>query len=260
MRRLKASLWGESIKVYRSTLPLISFLVIVFFTILMGFLLFILKHPELAGKSRAAALKASMLGNANWTMYFEILSMLISMGGLIGFGFITSWIFGREYSDHTIKDIIALPTPRSIIVMAKFIITGILCILISLIIFVLGLCAGWLVALDGWSLSLALESFKTYIVCALLTIVLCTPIAFFASYGRGYLPPMGFVVIIIGITQLLGFLGYGPYFPWAVPSLISGAAGTGSAHLGILSYIIVFFTGITGYAGTYLWWRFADQN
>ncbi|MGE5557249.1 MAG: hypothetical protein ACM3WV_01415 [Bacillota bacterium] len=30
---------------------------------------------------------------------------------------------------------------------------------------------------------------------SLLTLLLCTPVAFFASYGRGYLPPMGFAFL-----------------------------------------------------------------
>ena len=45
-------------------------------------------------------------------------------------------------------------------------------------------------------------------VTSLLTMLLCTPVAFFASYGRGYLPPVGFAIVTLGL---------GPYFPWGIP-------------------------------------------
>jgi ABC-type transport system involved in multi-copper enzyme maturation permease subunit len=41
---------------------------------------------------------------------------------VIGFAFVTSWVFGREYSDRTVKDLLALPAPRSSIVLSKFIV------------------------------------------------------------------------------------------------------------------------------------------
>jgi len=45
--------------------------------------------------------------------------------GLIGFAFVTGWVFGREYSDRTVKDLLALPTPRLSIVLSKFIVVAI---------------------------------------------------------------------------------------------------------------------------------------
>jgi len=45
-----------------------------------------------------------------------------------------------------------------------------------------------------------------------------------------------------------------------IPSLYSGAAGVEGTHLGIISYVILCFTGAAGVVGTLAWWRFADQN
>ena len=49
------------------------------------------------------------------------LSMGIAGGGAILFALITAWVFGREFSDHTAKELLALPTPRWVIVGAKFV-------------------------------------------------------------------------------------------------------------------------------------------
>ena len=95
---------------------------------------------------------------------------------------------------------------------------------------------------------------------SLLTILLCTPVAFFASYGRGYLPPMGYVIITMVFMQFIGILGLASYFPWAIPVLYSGAGGSENTSVGIMSYVILILTSLFGVIGTYLWWRFADQT
>lgn len=96
-------------------------------------------------------------------------------------------------------------------------------------------------------------------VTSLLTILLCTRIAFFASYGRGYLPPIGFALLTLIIAQFTGLVGLGPYFPWRIPILYATSIGGESAQLGLISYTILFLTSILGLIGTLVWWRFADQ-
>ena len=39
--------------------------------------------------------------------------MLIAAGGFILFVLIISWVFGREFADHTVKDLLAVPVHRS---------------------------------------------------------------------------------------------------------------------------------------------------
>ncbi|MBC8390663.1 MAG: ABC transporter permease [Actinobacteria bacterium] len=52
------------------------------------------------------------------------------MKGVIGFGFVTSWVFGREYSYRIIKNMLTLSISRYIIVLSKFIAAAIWCFLI----------------------------------------------------------------------------------------------------------------------------------
>jgi ABC-2 type transport system permease protein len=55
-------------------------------------------------------------------------------------------------------------------------------------------------------------------------------------------------------------MGWGDWFPWAVPGLFSGAAGPRENLLGMHSYVIVIVTSIIGLAMTFYWWRNADQT
>ncbi|WP_394697887.1 ABC transporter permease [uncultured Methanomethylovorans sp.] len=53
---------------------------------------------------------------------FKLSTEIILTLGTIGFGIISSWIFGREYSDRVIQDLLALPVPRSTIVLSNFVV------------------------------------------------------------------------------------------------------------------------------------------
>jgi ABC-2 type transport system permease protein len=48
--------------------------------------------------------------------------------GLMGFGILSSWVFGREYQDQTFKDLLSLPISRTSLVCSKFFALG-LCFL-----------------------------------------------------------------------------------------------------------------------------------
>jgi ABC-2 type transport system permease protein len=261
MKSLFPALWAEILKIRRSIMFWITIIVSLFIIVMMGFLMFVLKYPEYARKYRLVAAKASFIGKADWPSYLGMLTMAMATGGMVGFGFVTSWIFGREYADRTIKDLLSLPTSRSSIVLSKFISLGIWCFLLSILIFFLGIPTGFVLDLADWTFEAFQRGVITYTATCLSTILLCTPVAFFASFGRGFLPPLGFVVLTMILAQVILVLGYGHYFPWAIPALLSGAAGSESAQLlNGMSYIFFFLTSAAGLFATFAWWRFADQT
>ena len=260
MNHVYNALWAENLKFRRSKLFPISIIVAFFFDLVMAFMMFVLKHPETARRYGLIAAKASIAGRADWPSYFLLLTMVVMAGGLIGFGFIASWIFGREYSDRTVKDLLALPAPRSAVVTAKFIAVGLWSVFLSLLVFAGGLLCGAVVGLDDWSIDVLAEGAARFAGTAGLTLVLSAVPALFASFGRGFLPPVGFIILSLLLAQISQLLGYAAYFPWAIPLVFSGAGGTDAGPLGAASYIIVLTVSAAGLAGTYAWWRLADQT
>ena len=113
MSKLNKALWVEILKVKKSKIFWITITAFSFITIVIALMMFILKNPELARNTGLLGEKAQIIGEASWPSYFEILSQIIAMGGLVGYGFIASWMFGREFSDQTIEDILSLPTSRA---------------------------------------------------------------------------------------------------------------------------------------------------
>jgi ABC-2 type transport system permease protein len=262
MKSLKAALWIEYLKVIRSKILWISILVFAFIACMMSLLMLIAKYPELAGKSAVLSTKASFVESVDWSSFFGLLTQIMLSLGTVGFGIVTAWVFGREYSDRVIKDLLALPVSRLTIVFAKFIVIFAWCVILAFTIFITGIIAGSFIDLDGWSPGFGIHWFKIYFGSALLTTLLNPLMALISCWGRGYLLAIAYVLLILITTQFIfmGLPGITPYFPWAIPALFSGIAGPGLQDPGFLSYFILGLAGLLGFIGTAAWWRFADQT
>jgi ABC-2 type transport system permease protein len=256
-----AALWAEGLKIIRSGVFWFSVLFFIFIPLMTGLLMFVQIHPEISGKLGMIGTKAAMLrfGEPCWQNYFALLTQTIAAIGLVGYGFVTSWVFGREYSDKTAKDILSLPVSRSFIVLAKFTVVLIWSIILTITFFSFSLLSGEIAGISGWSYQILFKYSCTFTRVSFLTMLLCTPVAFFASFGRGYLPPISFIILTLILANFIGFVGLGPYFPWAIPGILS-VPPTEDMQINTTSYIILILTGIAGYIGTLLWWNYADQK
>lgn len=254
-----AALQAESIKIRKSKMIWITLAIFTLAPLMGGFFMFVLKDPELARTAGLLGDKAQILGEATWPAFFSLLAQIIAVGGIIVFGFVTSWVFGREYADRTIKDLLSLPVHRSINVLAKFISIFLTCLLLSLYVIIVGILIGMLVGLPEWSPSTAMEGLYLLSATTALTLALSPPVAFFACFGKGFLAPLGFVILMVVCAQIIAAIGYGAYFPWAVPALFSGMTGI-PGGLESISLFLVLMTAIAGFAATAGWWLFADQH
>jgi ABC-2 type transport system permease protein len=262
MKGLSASLWAEGLKVRRSKMFIGTMMIFFFIAVMLALLFLVARYPQLTGRSAIISAKTSVIGKGDWPSFLGLLIQCILSLGSMGFGLVTSWTFGREYSDRVIKDLLALPVSRFTIVVSKFIVIVIWSILLSAVLLTAGILTGLAVHIPGWSSEIAVHSIRVFANGTILTIFLCTPVAFIAGIGRGYLLPIGFVIIMLIITQLIGvgIPGIAPYFPWAVPALSSGVAGTAVPHPNVVGYIIFALTIIAGFFCTAAWWRYADQT
>lgn len=259
MTYLIAALQAEVLKIRKSKVMWIMMAAFTIAPVMGGFFMFILMDPELAESTGLLGAKAQIQGEANWSNYFSLLAQTIAVGGIIIFGFVTSWVFGREYTDRTIKDLLALPYPNAFIVIAKYVASILVSILLTIHVVVIGCLIGWIIGLPGWSVAIASDGLQLLFITMILTIALSTPVAYFACYGRGYLAPLGFVVGMVVVSQLIAAVGYGEYFPWAVPALYSGISGI-EPVLSVTSVAVVILTSIVGFIATLTWWVLAEQD
>ena len=233
MSNFPQAIWVELLKARRSKMPLLTALGFSLAPFAGGFFMIVMKDPDLARRLGIISAKGQLVaGSVDWPTYLGILAQATAIGGIILFSFVSSWVFGREYSDHTITDLLALPTPRYAVVLAKFILVMLWSAILTAVIYVIGLGVGLAVALPPTSAEIFRQATMIIAMTACLTMALATPIAFFASAGRGYLPSMGVAILAVILAQVSAAAGWGDYFPWSVPALYAGMAGPESAQLG----------------------------
>ncbi|MHB8842510.1 MAG: ABC transporter permease [Candidatus Aquicultor sp.] len=245
-------------KARRSKVSVITLLAFLIVPAMGAFFMIILKDPQRAKDLGLIGAKAQLTaGVANWDAYLGLLSQAVATGGLFILSFFAAWIFGREYINKTLKDLLALPTSRTTIVMAKFAIITLWSLFLVALIFAVGLLLGFVIDLPGWSTQLLLDMISRYLVVSLLTILLVWPVALAANLGKSYFPALGFLFFVFFLSQIAVIIGWGDYFPWAIPALVSNIGKI--AGPGFASYLLVVITGLIGIFGTVAWWNYADH-
>lgn len=259
MRSLVALIGTEFRKAIRSRVPLLTAVLFLLIPLAMALMMVILKDPEFAQRVGLLSAKAQMIaGDADWPTFLSMMGQGIAIAGIFLFSLVISWVFGREFADGTVKDLLAVPVPRPAILLAKFAVTLVWCLALAVLVAAVGLPLGVLIGLPGGGSAVLVQGTLRYALTALMVLIAGAPVALFASAGRGYLLPMGIVFMLLVVSQLVAVIGYGAYFPWSIPGIYAGFSE--EASLVPASYWIVALTGLAGIAGTLWWWQRADQS
>lgn len=256
MRIFFDMIWIELRKVLRSRVPLFTGLGFLMMPLIAALLIFIFKDPQMARQLGLLGVKANLVVvSADWAGYVNLLIEFTALGGFFFFCLAISWIFGREFMDGTVKDLLAVPVPRFAILLAKFIVAALWCAGLIVETSIVGLALGAVIQLPGGSTAMVIHGAGLMAITSVMSIILVLPFGFFASLGRGYLLPIGIAILTVILGNLSITLGWGEYFPWAVPGMLFQ-----ETQIGLFSYGLVILTGFAGVVGTYLWWKYADQN
>lgn len=250
--------WIEWQKAVKSKIPFWTGLGALFMPLAIGLLIFLSRNPAFAQKLGIVSAKANLVAYSatDWSTYLGLIGEILAAGGFFLFVIATSWVFGREFSDGTVKDMLAVPVPRLTIVLSKFTISTIWCIYMAVLIIAMSLITGGIMQLPNGSTDLLTQGIFRNLITAVLSIVVIWPFAFLASAGRGYLLPLGLAVLTLISANVLAVLGLGDVFPWCIPGLFAQNKNLLSG----MSYWIVALAGLVGIIITHFWWKFADQK
>ena len=260
MNTFSDMIWIEYRKATRSVMPLSTALGFLMVPLAITFLMLIYKDPEFARSSGILTAKAELMGGtADWPTFLSMLAQAIAIGGIILFSLVGSWVFGREFVDGTMKDLMAVPVSRGSIVAAKFVVIAIWSLGLIFETYLISLAAGFLIGLPLGTPQVLLDGSLTVALTSILVVIVVMPIAFFASIGRGYLLPIGLAILAIMSGNIIALIGWGHIYPWSIPVLFADVAKRGT-DLIPASYLVVALTGLVGLVSTYFWWKRADQH
>jgi ABC-2 type transport system permease protein len=197
----------------------------------------------------------TMLVGEGWTAYLGMLAQILSVASFLGVGFVVAWCFGREFTDHTITSLYALPTSLTTIAAAKYVVLLAWSLGLSLITLAAAFALAPFAGLPAPTTE-ALEPVAMVLAVGVNGALLAYPLAFIASAARGYLPAVAGLILIVVVTQILTVLGVGAWVPYAATSLWAGMGGPAAAALIAPHHLAMIpLTAAVGVASTLWWWR-----
>lgn len=209
---------------------------------------------EGSGDGLLAEKVRALVSGTGWVAYSGLLDQFAASALFVGVGIVVIWCFGREFSDRTVGSLFALPTSRRSIAGAKLIVVAgwsfFVSTMVVVVAFGFGL-AGDLGPLD----SAALEEMTGVLIVALLTSLLASTLAIPASMGRGYLPAIGAMVLIMMTAQMAVLFEAGAWYPFAAPGLWAVSGNQGELLVTLPQLAMVPALALVGAGVTVRWWQ-----
>lgn len=242
---MNAAIRVEALKLVRSPVGVIGTLCLVVGTLgLLGGI-----TAGLAGGNPELAAQAGRAASLDWSGLLAGAAQVTAAGGLLGFGVVLSWIFGREFSDGTITALFGLPVRRSRIALAKLAVyiawAGALTVALTLGILALGLLLGY-----GAPTATTWAGIGRQGILTIVTAIIAVPSAWIATVTRSLLAAVGGAIALVIIAQVGALAGAGGWIPIAAPALwaLSEGAAVTTVQLGLAITLGVIFTALTGAA------------
>jgi len=222
--------------------------------------MWIVREPGRAAQLGLLGTKANLSGlEATWPAYFSMLTLMVGIGGMLLLSFVVAYIFGREYTEGTAKNLLALPVGRHWFVLAKLVVAAVWWAILVLAVLAEGFALGAALALPDFSATLAVSAVHDALLAAAIAYLLAPAVAWIAMLGRGYLPPLGFALAMLALGDVFSHTGWAAWFPWSIVPLFIGAIGQRATAIAPGSLVVVALTFFAGIAATIAQLRWADN-
>jgi ABC-2 type transport system permease protein len=251
----------EFLKLRRSKVTWGSLAVLSIGPLAIALFMWIVRAPGRAAQLGLLGTKASLSGlTATAPAYFSMLTLVVGIGGLLLLSFVVAYVFGREYTDGTAKNLLALPVGRQWFVYAKLLVTAVWWFVLVVAVLAEGILLGIVLGLPGFTAGLVLSSVRDVLLAAGIAYLLVPVVAWITTLGRGYMAPLAFALTMLALGNVFSKTGWAPWFPWSIVPLLVGMVGQRVQTLPMGSFVVVGVTFAAGVAGTVWQLIYADNN
>jgi ABC-2 type transport system permease protein len=161
----------------------------------------------------------------SWAMFMRSgTQLLASWYGLVLFGLVAAYLFGREYGEGTANEMLTLPLRREYLVAAKIVVLA--AWVLGLTLLSVAVQAGYaaLLGVVGASWAGAARCLTDGLAVSLLIFATLPLVALLAVIGKGYLAPMAYSGLVTSVGVGLAEAGWTRWFPWSMQIAVSGVA------------------------------------
>lgn len=194
-------------------------------------------------------------------MLFTNVNMYMSaLFAVMLFSIMISYLFGREYNEHTLKTMLTIPISRGKFLASKYIMFLVWILILTVVTSVSTLIFGFIAGLDGFTVKLFIDSFEQLLFANVLLFLTFSPFVFVSLFITNMVPAM---VGGAGLT-LVNMLIYGqtwaPYVPWVCPYLIASGEIAEYTTSITVSYGVILATFVIGLIISYIYFTKTDVS
>lgn len=190
---------------------------------------------------------------------FSTVNMYMSaLFAILLFSIIISYLFGREYNEHTLKTMLTVPISRGKFLISKYVMFLIWILILTVVTSISTLAFGFVAGLSGFSLQLFINSFAELLFANVLLFLTFSPFVFISLFITNMVPAMVGGASLTLVSLLVNGQSWAPYVPWACPYLISSGEIADYGVSLMIPYGVILVTFIIGLAISYVYFTKKD--
>lgn len=182
--------------------------------------------------------------------------------GLLVYTVIAAYLFSREYSEKTLKTVLAVPVPRLSFIGSKFSLLFIWIIALTSVSWVstLILAAAYNAAfgIAEFSLTVALHYLGKMLLGGALMFLTLSPFAFLAKWTKGLAVPVIAAATVLMGNAALANEALGALYPWTATLLLLNGKLTGTDYPTILPVGLIALVSILGFFASAIYFQKED--
>ena len=189
---------------------------------------------------------------SNVNMYMSALFAILLYAIMI------SYLFGREYNEHTLKTMLTIPVSRGKFLLSKYVMFLVWILILTVVTTLSTMVLGFVAGLDGFSLKLFIDSFAQLLFANVLLFLTFSPFVFISLFITNMVPAMVGGAGLALVNMMIYGQTWAPYVPWVCPYLIaSGEIAEYSSSI-TLSYAVILATFAMGLVISYIYFTKTD--
>ena len=190
---------------------------------------------------------------------FSNVNMYMSaMFAVLIFAIIISYLFGREYNEHTLKTMLTIPISRGKFLMSKYVMFLVWIVMLTVVTSVSTLIFGFAAGLEGFSVNLFIDSFAQLLYANVLLFLTFSPFVFLSLFITNMVPAMVGGAALSLVNLMVYGQNWAPFVPWVCPYLIASGEIAQYATSISVSYGVILATFVIGLAVSYIYFTKKD--
>ena len=193
-------------------------------------------------------------------LFTNVNMYMSAMFAVLIFAIIISYLFGREYNEHTLKTMLTIPVSREKFLASKYIMFLVWIVILTVVTSISTLAFGFAAGLEGFSIKIFAEGFAQLLYANVLLFLSFSPFVFVSLFITNMVPAMIGGAGLALVNLMVYGQNWAPFVPWVCPYLIaSGEIAEYSTSITV-SYGVILATFVIGLVISYIYFTKTDVS